>query len=131
MARFNITLTVTAGTPKNISTGKSTAEMLALGYVTIPPLPLNELCIQMKHNNTGLGYVMSGIRGVTSAVQQWRTPSTAAITDVTAELAPATATAPGGSWTDPTNNQTTINAEQCWIDVSVTSDVIVSYDTQK
>lgn len=132
MARVNITITITSGTPVNIASGMNSAAMVTKGFSVIPPLPLNELCIQMKHGGTGLGYVMSGIRGVTSPTQQWRVPDFTAVTDVTAELAPATATAPGGSWSDPTNNQTTINGEQCWIDGSVSGDkVIVSYDTQK
>ncbi len=130
MARVNITLTLTTNVPVNIATGLNSAAMLAKGYVTIPPLRLNELCIQMKHGGAALGYVMAGIRGVTSAVQQWRVPDITAVTDVTAELAPATATAPGGSWSDPSNNQTTINGEQIWVSGTTADQMIISYDTQ-
>lgn len=131
MARTNKSITIISGTPINIVTGMTSAQMLAAGYVTIPSTPLNEVICQMKHGGTGLGFVMSGIRGQTSAVQQWRVPAYTASTDLTAELAPATATAPGGSYSDPQNNQTTIWGEQFFIDGAASGDImIVSYDTK-
>ena len=131
MARYNKTITVVAGTPFNAVTGMTTAQMIANGYTSIPETPLNEIIIQMVHGGTGLGFVMTGIRGQTSPTQQWRTPSASASTDLTAELAPATATAPGGSYSDPLNNSGIIWGDQVWIDGSHSGDtVIISYDTK-
>lgn len=130
MARQNITVTLTNGAPICVATGLSSAAMIAAGYQTIPAMPLNELCMQMKHGGAGIGYVMSGIRGVTSATQLWRVPAIGNVTDVSAEMTAATATAPGGSWTDPTNNQTVIHGEQTWVDGTTGDQVIITYDTQ-
>lgn len=130
MARNNITLTVVAGTPINVSTGKSSAQMLALGYVTIPRLLVNRVFVQMLLGGTGVGYVMDGIRGITSAAEQWRVPGAAVSTDLTAQLAPATVTAPGGSYSD-TDNDHGIDLSTFWIDGASNGDTVkISYDTR-
>ena len=107
--RINRQVTVSAGTPVNIWTGTGTAD-------TVPAMA-RAVLIQMKHGGTGIGYVMAGI-------SRNRTPSASNSSDLTAELAPASATAPGGSYSDE-SEQMGIDVNSIWVDGSVTSDVIV------
>lgn len=133
MARYNKQVTIIAGTPFNVVTGMTSAQMLAAGYgVTgIPKTPVKEILMQMMAGGTGLGYVMTGIRGQTSPTQQWRVPSAAAATDLSGELAPATASAPGGTWSDPLAGIDTIWADQIWVDGQTSGDIIIiSFDTK-
>lgn len=111
--RINKAVTVTAGTPVNIWTGTNSADTV--------PVMARSVFIQMKHAGTGLGYVLAGI-------SRNRTPSTSNSSDLTAELAPATATAPGGSYSDDSELMG-IDANSIWVDGSVTGDVIIiSFD---
>ncbi len=130
MARINESITVAAGTPLNLATAMTSAQMVTKGYGYLPQKPVSQLFIQMKTGGTGRGYVMTGIRGQTSATQLWRVPDAAVSGDLTAELAPATATAPGGSYSDqPVDGS--VDLSQCWVDGSHTGDVItVSYNTK-
>jgi hypothetical protein len=84
MARYNTKITLNPGTPINVQT--------ALGLENNAVLA-NRLFIQMATGGTGLGYVMGGIGG-------GRTPATTNANDVSAELSPASATAPGGNYMD-------------------------------
>jgi hypothetical protein len=70
------------------------------------------------------GYVMDGIPdGVT--------PSKTAPGNVTAQLAPATPSVPGGMWTDSTPSTNGIDISHIWVDGDHPGDpIIVSYDTQ-
>lgn len=130
MARFNKAITVVAATPINVATGMTSAQMVTAGFSQIPRQLVKRVFLQMKVAGTGLGYVMDGIRGQTSATQQWRVPASSVSGDLTAQLAPATATAPGGSYGDSDPNAG-IDLSQTWIDGSVNGDVItVSYDTK-
>jgi len=124
--RVNFTVTVTAGTPVNVATALNSVAMVAAGFANGAPLPrklVNRLFIQMIHGGSGRGYVMDGIQGVTSATQQWRVPDATVSTDMTAELAPATATAPGGSYGDSDNDHG-IDVSKTWVDGSNTGDKI-------
>ena len=110
--RINATLTVASGTPINLATGTTTA---APG-----PVWASRYFIQMAHGGTGLGKVYDGVpasRSLTAA-------------DLTAELAPATSTAPGGStedW-DKSGDRGGIDINEVWIDGSNTGDkVYASY----
>lgn len=130
MARQNQTITIAAGTPINVSTGLTSAQMLAAGYSSIPPKIVNRIFIQMLIGGTGAGYVMDGIRGVTSAAQKWRVPSATVSIDLTAQLGPASATAPGGSYSDSDNDHG-IDISTMWLDGSHTADTVqVSYDSR-
>lgn len=131
MARINKTITVTANGAVNIVSGLD-----ALAAVNIGPQPrvmARSLFIQMIHGGTGRGLVMDGVYGVQSTDQTPRIPSAAATGDVTAELQPATATAPGGSYSDSyvlPNGAGGIQVDKTWIDGTVPGDLIkVSYDT--
>ncbi len=110
--RVNITITITAGTPVQISA---------------QPKIANRIFVQMVTGGTGRGYVMDGIPvGVT--------PDPTVSGQLTAELAPATATAPGGTYTDggPGTTAATnggIDLQRFWVGGSNTGDkIIVSYD---
>ncbi len=130
MARINQTITVAAGTPVNAATGLTSAQMITAGFTFIPRLMINRYSVQMLIGGTGAGYVMDGIRGVTSATQQWRVPSHTVSTDLTAQLGPATATAPGFQYSD-TDNEHGIDLSLVWLDGSHTADTIqLSYDTR-
>ncbi len=114
--RVNQLLSVVAATPINIATGTSTAPA-----ASSPPMYASRLFIQAVHGGTGLVYVMDGI-------QVGKTPATSTAGHLTAELAPATSTAPGGAYSDadPSGG---IDLRKIWIDGGHTADtVIVSYD---
>ncbi len=130
MARQNFTVTVIAGTPINLATAMTSAQMLAAGYTYVPRKMINRILVQLLIGGTGAGYVMDGIRGVTSAAQQWRVPAATTSTDLTAQLAPASATAPGGSYSD-SDNEHGIDISGCWVDGSHTGDTLqVSFDSR-
>jgi hypothetical protein len=103
--RVNRLITVTSGTPVRIS--------------SVVPSLATELFVQMAAGGSGKGYVMLGIPdGVT--------PSSSNAAQVTAELAPATSTAPGGSLTDAPPQG--LDVSQAWVDGSNSGDTIrVSY----
>lgn len=107
--RVNERLTINAGTP-----------------VQLAPVStwVRSLFIQMRHGGTGYGTVLDmsqpGLHGVT--------PSAATGAHVTAELAPATASAPGGSYTYADTDRG-FDLQWIYVDGSVTSDTVtVSYD---
>lgn len=103
--RYNRTITITAGTPIQISTTARLARAIF---------------IQMAIGGSGYGAVMAGITN-------GRTPSKTASTDLTAQLAPATATIPGSSYSDA--NPLGIDISTIWVDGSNSGDtVIVSFD---
>lgn len=129
--RINAKFTVTASGPINIVTGLNGTQMA--NAAPIPRLMARSLFIQMLPGGTGLGYVMDGIYGVQANGTSPRIPSAAVATDVSADLAPATASAPGGSYSDwysLPNGAAGIQVDKTWIDGSVPGDTIkVSYDT--
>jgi hypothetical protein len=106
-ARFSITLTVVSGTPIHLAPDNQ-------------PLIVSRIIIQMKHGGTGMGQIMLGVpKGTTPATSSWPV----------IELAPATATAPGQSFSDEGPN---INLAEIWCDGSHSGDLItVSYDTNQ
>ena len=124
MARQNRTLTITAGTPIRLSDFVTAA----VANEILPPQYVVNFCAQMMHGGTGLGYIMLGIpNGVT--------PNASTDGQLTAELAPASATSPGGffyqnqgSFGSPLSGA--VDLTRAWIDGSVTSDkMILSWDT--
>jgi hypothetical protein len=114
--RQNTKITLTPGTPIN----------LAVALSLQPHTMCNRVFIQMATGGTGLGYVMGGIGG-------GRTPATTNANDVSAELAPATATAPGGSYADPSgvlefSQAPAIDLTTIWVDGTAADPVRVSVD---
>ncbi len=76
---LNATVTITAGTPIPLATGPI-------------PIKVEHLLVQMLTGGTGRGLVYQGFPPNTAAA------SIAAATGAPAELAPASSTAPGGSY---------------------------------
>lgn len=104
--RTNQTITVTSGTPIRLSSTHV--------YV-------REIFIQMAIGGTSAGYVM---------IVAGHTPSKSTAGDVTAQLAPATSTAPGGAYSD-SSQQADIDLYNIWVDGDHSGDtIIVSYDTR-
>lgn len=106
--RINATLTVNAGTPINLATGTTSAAPA--------PVWASRYFIQMAHGGTGLGKVYDGVPASRNL----------AATDLTAELPPATATSPGGSYEDwdKSLDRGGIDVNEVWIDGSNTGDKI-------
>lgn len=118
--------TVTAGTPQNL------AQLLigynpAAGAMSTPPIPsyqpvyATRVFIQMASGGSGKGIIFDGVPlGVT--------PTDTSYGDIVAELAPATATAPGGSYSDATPGHLVgapqIDLRRMWIDGSNNGDGI-------
>ena len=111
--RQNMTITIAAGTPINVVTGTSVAP----SYDT-PAVYATRVLAQMRHGGSGLGYVMDGI-------SLGRIPATTNAGDVTAELTPATATAPGGDYSDwEFNPGGGIDLRRIWIDGGNSGDTV-------
>lgn len=112
-ARVNKEFTIVAGTPRNVATEVTTAVITDIPYL------VTRIFIQMKTAGTGLGYVMADVpRGTVGSQSNTK--------HKTAELAPATATAPGASYSD--TDPGGIDISLMWIDGSVSGDkVIISY----
>lgn len=116
-------VTISPGTPFNALTGLSATQMANCGPQ--PKTPVRALFIQMLHGGTGRGIVMDGIYGFQADGISPRIPSASTPTDVTAELAAATATAPGQNYTDACDDISRI-----WVDGTVSGDTVkVSYAT--
>jgi hypothetical protein len=124
MARFNRTYTIEAN-PIRLSDNATAA---TVGEI-LPPKYVVNFFVQALHGGSGLIWVSTGIpNGVTPAV-----PPTDG--QLTSELSPATATAPGGSYNQ---NQSafgsmlagTVDLTRAWISGANAGDtVVVSYDT--
>jgi hypothetical protein len=113
--RINRSITVVAGTPINVATGLSTAA------TANDKLMVNRVSCQMKHGGTGYGLVLGGIVA-------GRIPAAANSLDLTWEMGPAGATAPGGSWSDDDGTRG-IDLSTIWVDGSNSGDkILVSYD---
>ncbi len=113
MPRINREITVTAGTPVNVYTGLATA------YVG-PAVYVSRIFLQMEHGGTGYGIVIDGVPAGQVAA--------AATHGVTAEMAPATATSPGGTYGDnePNAGRTGIDVTLLWVDGSHSGDKILT-----
>lgn len=114
--RVNFTKTnITAGSPINMATGTTTAPS-----ASSEPVYATRVLIQALHTGTGLVYVMDGVRPI------GRVPAIA--TDSPCELAAASASAPGGAYSDSDPNGM-IDIRTIWIDVATTNDPVRgSYD---
>lgn len=108
-ARVGRIITVAAGTPVQLAT-QSTL--------------VRRIFIQMQAGGTGMGYVMDGVTVGTTPV---------ANTNPTVQLAAATASAPGGNYSDASQTSAyDIDLQKIWIDGSHTGDtILVSYETAK
>lgn len=106
--RVNMQVTITAGTPVRLTTTKTL---------------VNRLFIQLKTGSSGRAFLLLGVPATTTC-------DATNAAQLTAELAPATATAPGGSFSDPqgANGMSPSDSEdlaQICIDGSHTGDVVV------
>lgn len=111
--RINQTFTITAGTPICVGTGTTTSQRA--------PIYAARVFVQMQTGGTGVGYVMDGINYP-------RVPSHSNSTDLTATLAAASSSAPGGSYSDTSEPNKTMDVTRLWLDGSHTGDTItVSY----
>jgi hypothetical protein len=114
--RVNKTFTVGAN-EINVATGLTTAAARENS------MPAKRVFIQMLMGGSGLGYVMDGI--------PWGTVADSTVDGhVTAQLAVATATAPGGSYTDRSQTPgADIDLSKLWVHGANSGDKIkVSYD---
>jgi hypothetical protein len=121
--RVNKTFTVGAA-PLNIVTETTTAPVSGE-----PAIPLSRLFVQMVHGGSGLGNVLTGVpRDVQGSA------SNAA--HLTAELAAATASAPGGSYSDAAGSGNglagiDLDARGVWVHGGHQGDtIIVSFDVK-
>jgi hypothetical protein len=120
--RVNVTITITAGTPINLAVamGFTTAALLAKA----PPIPVNRCVVQMLIGGTGCGYVMN--------MEQYapgKTPVATTSGHLTAQLAPATATAPGGSFSDFVSGAPACgpgDLTKLWVDGSNSGDTLAA-----
>lgn len=124
MARYNALAVVTAGTPINVA-------KLLIGYNpaanerSTPPVPssgvyASRIFIQMAIGGSGYGIVFDGVPlGVTPADgNNW---------EITAQLAPASSTGPGSSYSDTSPygiGLPQIDLRKLWIDGSNSGDGI-------
>lgn len=105
--RINKSITVTAGTPIQVASSRILA---------------SEILIQMATGGTGLGYICAGIpTGTTPSA------SCGGAGQLTAQLAPASATAPGGSYSDSASFKEGIGIDvsMIWVDGGHSGDVIL------
>ena len=105
----NKRITITAGTPIALAT-QSTF--------------VRSLFVQMRHGGTGFGTLFN----LSDPAVQGQTPDVGNGAHVSAELAPATATAPGGSWGYPDTDR---GYDLQWISIDGSNSgdtVTVSYD---
>lgn len=119
MARQNLKVTITAGTPVNVG---------LLVDPTGAPVFVDRLFIQMAIGGTGVGYVMD-----LDAYPPGTVPAAAGATagQLTAQLTPASAALPGGTYGDTSSPRdgTGIDLSTLWLDGSHTGDtVIVSFN---
>ena len=127
MARQNITIAGT-GAPIRVFDG-ATATSASEANPQTPPVWVVNFFVQMKHGGStmGLGYVMTGIP--LNVV-----PNPATSGQLTAELQPATATAPGGNYSQNQASFGSINAGtvdifRAWVQCSSGDSMILSWDT--
>ena len=104
--RQNHSITITAGTPIQLSTVAGTYAQ--------------EVFIQQAIGDTGTIYVMD-----MTGFPPKTTPSHSTSADLTAQLAGATSTAPGQSYSDSCPTKC-IDVSRVWIDGSVNSDVAIA-----
>jgi hypothetical protein len=107
--RINQTFTITAGTPICVGTGLTTASTGARMAVRV-------FIQALSGANAGVVYVMDGI-------SYGRIPSSSSSSDLTAQLSPASASAPGGNYSD-VDTVSLIDMNQLWIDGAHTGDKV-------
>lgn len=112
--RLNKTATIVAGTPINVAT--------LLGLDPNFPVYARRWTVQPLAGGSGLVYVMDGVK------PRGTVPASTTSGDLTAELAPATATAPGSFYEDiyeaDADNQGDIDLSLSWIDGSNSGDTV-------
>jgi hypothetical protein len=107
--RINQTFTIAAGTPICVGNGTGASQQT--------PVWAQRVFVQMLPGGTGVGYIMADINFP-------RVPAHTNSTDLTATLAPASSTAPGGSYSDTSQSQGTMDMARFWIDGSHTGDTV-------
>ncbi len=109
--RMRVVLTdITAGTPRNLA--------VALGFDPKVPCLAWRMLLQMKHGGSSIGSVLENpLRGATLAIA----------TDLVGEMNVATATAPGGSYSDYYNGEEGggIDISLMAVDVGITNDPVI------
>lgn len=109
--RMRVILTdITAGTPRNLAT--------ALGFDPNVPCLALRMLLQMKHGGSSIGSVLENPkRGATLAIA----------TDLVGEMNVATATAPGGSYSDSFNGEEPggIDLSLMAVDVGISNDPVI------
>lgn len=124
MARVNKTITCT-GSPQNI--GQLFGYNNVSGGVAVKgsPMIIERVFIQMKAGGTNIGYVMDGIPEGTTP-----DPTTSGL--LTAQLAAASAGAPGGSYSDRISSYegNGIVGSELWIQGTLNEEMIVSVNTK-
>lgn len=112
--RINRTMTVTAGTPQNVA--------VLLGLDPAFPQPARRWTAQALIGGTGAIYVMDGVR------PRGTTPAASTSGQLTAQLAPASATSPGSQYEDAytadADNQGDIDLSLSWLDGSHDGDTV-------
>lgn len=118
MQRKNITITITAGTPVNVgqSWDKQTTVTTAVARST-PPIQCQRLAITvLAASSGGIVYVMDGTAYNT-------VPAATTSANLSAQLSPGTATAPGGSYSD-FDPAAGIDLNGLWIDGAHSGDTV-------
>jgi hypothetical protein len=117
--RKNLLVTIAAGTPVQVST------LANSGCPANGACMVNRIFIQALLGGSGVVYVMDMSSYIANTV-----PSHSTAGNLTAQLAAATASAPGGSYSDTADSGSgAIDISAIWIDGSNTSDtVVVSFD---
>lgn len=106
--RVNLQITITAGTPIRIAAQKTV---------------VNRLMLQSRHGNTGLIYVLLGVKPTTTC-------NASSTSQLSAELGPGDSTHPGSSLSDPqgANGTTPPDGEDlamACVDGTNSSDVVI------
>lgn len=116
---INKQVTLTPGTSLNV------AQQLGIANWQVTPVYANSVFIQMVKGGTGMGYVMCDIAADTSPV-----PPKSTTSNVAAQLAAASSTAPGGSWTRAwaVTSGTGIPLNQLWVDGDQADGILLSAD---
>ncbi len=113
--RLNFKVTLTPGTAKSLAT--------LIGAGKESPVYLDRYSVQMAMGGSGVGYVMDGVPLNTNGDKT-------NASHVTAELAAATATAPGGQFEDRRSfvDGAGIDARLIWVDGDQADPVRISVD---
>lgn len=126
MARLNKTVTLTPGTPLQLSQifGYNNT-FTSNNFPGGAPMIINRVFVQMAIGGTGVGYVMDGIPKGTI-------PSHSTASQLTAQIGAASGANPGGSYSDRSYEKDGggIDGSQFWVDGSAADPMIISVDVR-